>query len=475
MKVLIFTAIHGRQEITELFLMGIKRLQMFPEKNPNTIKLLCVASEPEDIEFLKSKGIDVVQHPNNPLSKKMEFCFREALKRDFDYLMNLGSDDLLDHDVFPMYYNKLMAEGVECFGMKTIGVVNFETLEAGLYCYNYHRRQDMILGAGRMLSRSLCLKFKDKALYPGEKNNGLDMLSENQIKQFTKLTPVETARPMLVDVKSKTNIWKWRDVIKGSSRLDFDKLTHFTSKEEDKYLRRTPTGLIVAVIPVKGRLPLLGHTIRRLYEKNGVHTVICVGEGPADRNECEHFGAEWVEFPNKPLGKKWNAGFLKAKEYNPDACLFVGSSDWISDNWIEYTSGYLREYDLIGKPDFNLLDFGKQLRACHWRGYTDHRRANEPIGIGRILSKRILDKLGWQPMDNHLDSSLDWSMYQKILAAGGRVKLLRTDEIQSLSLSTSAWENKHSFESHWQNKRGVESMKIDVNYITELFPEALEL
>src|SRR5690606_24137998 len=183
-------------------------------------------------------------------------------------------------------------------------------------------------------------------------------------------------------------------------------------------------------------------------------------------------GGLFVEHENKPLGKKWNAGFLEAKKYNPDCCLFVGSSDWVSDNWIEYCSHYLKNYDLIGKPDFYLLDYGRRLRVCHWAGYTDKRRSNEPIGIGRILSKRILDKMGWKPMDDKLDSSLDWSMYQKVLLYSGAVKLINTTDIKSLSLSTSAWENKHKFEDHWNNK--LPSKRLDESLLKE-FPESYEL
>jgi hypothetical protein len=435
MKILIFTSIEGRQEITDLFLMGVKRLKIFPKDNPNSFELFCVCSTQNDSDYLTSKGVEHCIYPNKPLSAKMDYGFKQALKKDFDYMLRLGSDDLLDHEVFEKYYNDLMKDDLPYFGMGTIGVVNYETLEAIVYRYKY--KGDRILGGGSMLSRSLCLKFEVNLLYNRKPlNRGLDNASDLEIRKHVKQTLVTTDKPMLIDIKSKKNIHGFGVVAKGMKKTDINELTHFLSVEEDTMLKTKGANLTVAaIIPVKGRLPLLKHTITRLKQKNGVNHVICVGSED-EREVCEQAGAIFIIHENYPLGKKWNAGFMKAKELKPDVCLFVGSSDWISDNWIEYCSKYMSSYDMVGKPDFKLLDYGKQFRMCDWKGYTDPRRKGEPIGIGRMISSRILDLMNWQPMNPNLDSSLDYSMWQKVLQVGGRVKLLETDEIHSLSLST---------------------------------------
>lgn len=41
---------------------------------------------------------------------------------------------------------------------------------------------------------------------------------------------------------------------------------------------------VVAVIPIKGRLPLLRFTIQRLLNKNGLTEVICVGSKDEQKN-----------------------------------------------------------------------------------------------------------------------------------------------------------------------------------------------
>lgn len=474
MRILIYSAIHKRQEVTELFLMGVKRLQMF---SGHQVSLFCVCSEFQDALFLKSKGVDFCTYVNKPLSDKMDYGFKKALEKDFDYMLRLGSDDLLDHAIFHDYYNDLMKAGKEFFGLKTIGVVDFKTLDSIIYKYSPHRT-DRLLGGGQMISKRLCKIFADRPLFNKKPvNRGLDYASETELSKFVKPVIVTTKKPALIDFKSDFNIWSFAWVSKRVPKVDFSELTHFISREEDKYLRSGGKEFrVVAVIPVKGRLPLLKVTISRLMLKNGVYKVICVGDSEDEKELVENLGAVFVHHLNYPLGKKWNAGFMKAREYKPDACLFVGSSDWISDNWIEHCQPYMRDYDMTGKPDFNLLDYGKTLRLCHWAGYTDPRRKGEPIGIGRLISKRILDKLGWKPMQDSLDSSLDYSMWKRILEADGKVKLITSDEIQSLSLSTSSWENKHKFNDHWQNKKGVESTKLNhEQFLTDYFPEAFEL
>jgi len=228
---------------------------------------------------------------------------------------------------------------------------------------------------------------------------------------------------------------------------------------------------IVAVIACHGRLPLLELTIHRLINKNLVKHVVCVG-GPLERETCESAGAIFVEHENNPLGKKWNAGFEKARTLGCDGALFVGSSDWLSDNWLSYMVPLLGEYDLIGKADFYLLDIGETRRACHWLGYTGERR-NEPIGIGRVVSARILDKINWQPFNPAMNNSMDYQMLQNVDAHNGRSVMIVEDSMESLSISTNRWVNLHKFEEHWSNK--LPSIKLDSNAFDVDFPESLLL
>lgn len=228
---------------------------------------------------------------------------------------------------------------------------------------------------------------------------------------------------------------------------------------------------IIAPIPVHGRLPLLKQTIRRLYDRNGVFKVICIGDEPQAQQVALNEGAEWVQHPNKPLGAKWNAGFIAAKKYQPDGVVFVGSSDWLSDDYLELASKDLDQFDIIGKLGCHFLDKSNsgQYRAVFWPGYGSGVRLDEPIGIGRILSARILDRIGWKPFDAQLDASLDWSMWNKVKRAGAKIKILPYLSGELVSISTDRWLNKHQFDDHWSNR--LPSTRIDADQFVSKYPE----
>lgn len=233
---------------------------------------------------------------------------------------------------------------------------------------------------------------------------------------------------------------------------------------------------VVAALAVHGRLPLLEHTIRRLYQKNGCYKVICSGDDPEDKKLCTSLGAVWVHHNNRHLGGKWNLSFAKAKEYNPDAVVFVGSSDWICDDWFQIMQPYVEQYGFAGTAGCYLADVAETIRLVHWPGYALCRpeRADECIGIGRMLSRRLLDAIGWQPFKPTLKRSLDRSMKDNAARKGYHDFMVTDERLKSLSISTNMWGNMHQFDQHWneENPRYAPSIKLNPEpFLTEHFPE----
>lgn len=225
-------------------------------------------------------------------------------------------------------------------------------------------------------------------------------------------------------------------------------------------------------IAVLGRLPLVRETVNRMKYKNKVDYIVCVCSNDEDAHFCAQLPCVVVMHPNHPLGSKWNSGWKHLFiNYNPDYYIFAGSSDWLSDNWIEGCLPYLDTYDAVGKLDMYLFDLGQtQNRLCHWPGYTGDR-AGDTIGIGRMLTKNIVEKMRGLPFHPELDSGLDWSMTLHIASLGGILHTIEGDEIKSLSLSCYQWGNKHQFEQHWDNE--LPSVKIEPyqKFMDQHFPE----
>lgn len=226
---------------------------------------------------------------------------------------------------------------------------------------------------------------------------------------------------------------------------------------------------IIAVIPVFGRELLLPFTIKRLLTKNKVYKVICCGNRLEDKKICIENNSEWVDVANNPLGNKWNMGFKLAKKYNPDGILFVGSSDWIPEKWINYAWNFIKneDYQMVGKKDFYMVDISvnNEIKFCKWLGYINQNRINEPIGIGRLIGKKFLEKINYMPFESNQNNSMDYFMYKKCVNNNFKIKLIHDDNFKFLSISTNAWINKHKFYRHYSgaliehNKEIIKIMK----------------
>ena len=206
--------------------------------------------------------------------------------------------------------------------------------------------------------------------------------------------------------------------------------------------------IVTAPIPVLGRFPLLRLTISRLI-KQGITPIILGHENEANEIAKE-FDCEFISISNDPLGNKWNKGFQASKNYNADAVIFMGSSDWCSDGYIERCKEHSKNYGMIGMLGCHFADVSDSIRLVHWKGYNNNMRKNEPIGIGRFLNREFLEKINYTPFDDRINSGLDWSMWKKAIKTNQDIGILECDKsVQLLSISTNKWTNKHKFNDHW--------------------------
>jgi hypothetical protein len=237
----------------------------------------------------------------------------------------------------------------------------------------------------------------------------------------------------------------------------------------------------IAIIPAKGREPLLYLTVKRLVN-NHIHT-ICVGHTMGEKCVVECAGGEFIIVKdNIPLGHKWQIALDKARELNPASVLYMGSSDWVSKNWCATLQKDLDAgYAMSGTKGIYFLDIQPKnvKRLIWWGGYLEDR-GNEPIGTGRLFCKEILDLMDWRLFDITKDSSIDYCQmlalkaHENLWEKDKLVCFNNTKDIAALSISTYRWHNKHKFENE---SRYATARKIDLpdRVLREYFKEAVNL
>ena len=226
--------------------------------------------------------------------------------------------------------------------------------------------------------------------------------------------------------------------------------------------------IVTAPIPVFGRFPLVRLTISRL-KMQGVIPIVMGHEGEAEEIAKE-MDVEFIHIGNHPLGNKWNAGFAASRYYKADAVMFMGSSDWCSDDYVESIKLHIKDFGMLGMLGCHFADVSDDIRLVHWKGYGPGQRYQEPIGIGRVLRADFLNEINWRPFDPRLNAGLDWSMWLKANRTKQDIGILPDDgQIKLLSISTNKWINKHKFTDHWSG--ALKSERCDVSLIENGFNE----
>ena len=196
MKILVFLAVWKRPEITEICFMGLNRLRKVPGYD---INVLAVISEEEMIPLCEKYDVKWVMHENLPLGIKKNFGVKEALKFDWEYLVEIGSDDLLKDEFLKVY-----AWDSPILGLNDVALINTETGACKRLSSKASR-----YGLGRAVRRSVIEKCGD--LWHPAKNKGLDNSATIRmaLNGFGEKR-VSCVEPVAIGLKSSVNIWKYQ-------------------------------------------------------------------------------------------------------------------------------------------------------------------------------------------------------------------------------------------------------------------------
>ncbi len=281
MKILVFTAMHRRPLISELFCMSMQRLQ---RDNPDVELLLyAVVSEDKQSEDVCQKyGWLSYTYKNLPLGNKWNTGLSWATAHaDFDYVMIMGSDDIMSSELLKKIISYRYMSRTDYFGVQSLFFLSVEKSEAVQFFYpnqklvgccrfiskrainhaalqvrvvmekdflTYKKNSVYFISAHkaeylRSVKHATIIGIPEFRLWNPELNQGLDMSSELTLVNegfFPRV--LRTHTPMVTDVKTD-NINPYEYVRGAGEQVSVQNATAFFSDNEKDVLRLMGTKL----------------------------------------------------------------------------------------------------------------------------------------------------------------------------------------------------------------------------------------
>lgn len=153
----------------------------------------------------------------------------------------------------------------------------------------------------------------------------------------------------------------------------------------------------------------------RECEELDIKVFVAGSEGEKSRELAESFGFEYVETPNEPLYQKWNVAVQSSRGWRPDHVLLMGSDDIMDAIMMgNYIEPMRNRIDFIGCTDWMFYDIESE-NAIYWGGYKEAFRKGQTVGAGRMFSRRLLNRIDWQPWQSPVGGEgMDGTMMRKL-------------------------------------------------------------
>lgn len=230
---------------------------------------------------------------------------------------------------------------------------------------------------------------------------------------------------------------------------------------------------IAICIPIYQRYEITDFVLNYYKElkntlKNEMELILicCGSEGEITENLARKNDFIYVEHDNLPLSQKLNALYIKAGEYNPNACIKIDSDSIISIEFFKHYNDLINQkYDYAGIEDIYFLI---KNYFCYWSGYTNYRKG-ETVGIGRFMSNKLLNQLNWKPWGNvEINRKLD-SELTKNIDVLNKTNLnftkIRCDKINGMCIDIKTDVGISDFKDFsFDLVLGIEDVKINIDF-----------
>lgn len=201
--------------------------------------------------------------------------------------------------------------------------------------------------------------------------------------------------------------------------------------------------------------------------KGVMNISVCISgsEGEESKEMVENHDYYYTEYPNKYLGQKMNrASLLSRKQENQDDpedyYLLLGSDDIMGPDIMEY---YLTEMekgtDYVYVTDYYFFDTATK-RALYWAGYNKSANRGHGCGAGRMISRKVMDSLNFQPwFDDKLHGLLDTAFDYKIRGITMSRREFNLKALGCFGLDIKSSINMTPFKK-WDNTQFVDAKKM---------------
>ena len=153
--------------------------------------------------------------------------------------------------------------------------------------------------------------------------------------------------------------------------------------------------------------------VQRIYKETGVSTLAIITRNDYENIKlCNTHGIAWMESRNEPLGAKWNTALHYLKDVDLSNVIILGSDDIVSTSFIDYQISK-GDTDLSAMEDLWFWGLNKKRDGYKTFGHWTSNLC-KLLGVGRMVSREVLEKLDWKLWDDDLRSGLDRSALDRI-------------------------------------------------------------
>lgn len=225
----IITINFERPQILKLWCSQITRLR----NDTQVFFPAVVVSEEEDKTTCQRHGIGHITFPNEPVTAKFNEAFRFMRTQGVDYVMILGSDDVISTVLLQNTF-ALMEEDIDVMGLHTLYFYGGDGVERGNLYRLDRPSQAGLLGIAKTVSRKI-LDQCDWILWNKKKNSGMDAIAQRTINDYA--TSRAVVQGMAVDVKTRKNLNSIRVWNKRLPKINPQEFYNILSEEELLILR----------------------------------------------------------------------------------------------------------------------------------------------------------------------------------------------------------------------------------------------